>query len=223
MISEITTLCPFGIPGLFWREGRFSISEATSMTTSADPLGRIEIALPEALIIAVPKRRSEFLAGRICAALALRAAGQPIHVGRNGRTPIWPQGVAGSISHSESRAIAVVSLAHSAVGVDCETIMADALADKLQPEFISQPEAQLCPPTMTFASFLTVVFSGKEAVYKALAPQLDTIPAFLDATLVALTPDDLHLVFKGQTLTVQYRVTQTECVTLLVLGAAGLG
>ncbi len=217
MISEIIGHCPFDIPGLFWREGRFSISDATSMTTSADPLGRIEIVLPDELMGAVAKRKSEFLAGRICAALALRAAGQQIHVGRNGRAPVWPRNVAGSISHSNSRAIAVVSLTHSAIGVDCETILTDALALKLQAEIISPAEAQLHPPALPFASFLTVVFSAKEAVYKALSPQLETMPAFLDVTLVGMSPGNLYLVLNGQTLTVQYRQTPMECVTLVVL------
>lgn len=217
MISEIIGQCPFDIPGLFWREGRFSISEATSMTTSADPLGRIEITLPDELMGAVAKRKSEFLAGRICAGLALRAAGQPIHVGRNGRAPVWPRDVAGSISHSNSRAIAVVSRTHSAIGVDCETIMTDALVQKLYAEIISPAEAQLHPPAMSFASFLTVVFSGKEAVYKALSSQLETMPAFLDVALVGISPDSLHLVLNGLALTVQYRFSSMECVTLVVL------
>lgn len=217
MISEISGQCPFDIPGLFWREGRFSISEATSMTTSADPLGRIETVLPDDLAQAVAKRKSEFLAGRICAALALRAAGQPVHVGRNGRAPVWPPGVAGSISHSNSRAIAVISLIHPAIGVDCETIMTDALALKLRGEIISPAEAELRPQAMSFSSFLTVVFSGKEAVYKALSPQLETIPAFLDVTLVGMSPGNLHLVLNGKNLTVQYRQTPMECVTLVVL------
>lgn len=223
MISEVTGQCPFDVSGLFWREGRFSISDATSMMTSADPLGRIEIILPVDLLAAVPKRRSEFLAGRICAGLALRAAGQPVHVGRTGRAPIWPRGVTGSISHSDSRAIAVVSLTHSAVGVDCETIMPDALAQKLRAEIIGDTEAQLCPQAMPFANFLTLVFSAKEAFYKALSQQFVTIPAFLDVTLIALSSTDLHLSFNGQTTMAHYRFTQTECVTLLAIGAENLG
>jgi len=217
MISEITNQCPFDTPGLIWREGRFSISEATFMTTSADPLGRLEITLPDDLNGAVAKRKSEFLAGRICAALALRAAGQPVDVGRNGRVPVWPPGVVGSISHSNNRAIAVVSLTHSAIGVDCETIMPDALAQKLQSEIISLAEAQLRPPAMSFCGFLTVVFSGKEAVYKALSQRIDMIPAFLDVALVGMSTSDLQFVLKGQNLTVQYMLNAAECVTLAVL------
>lgn len=218
MISEINSQCPFDIPGLFWREGRFSISEATSMTTSADPLGRMDITLPDDLISAVPKRRSEFLAGRICAGLALRAAGQPIYVGRDGRKPIWPSGIAGSISHTHGRAMAAVSLTHSAIGLDCETIMADALAQKLQAELISPIEADLRPPSLPFATFLTLVFSGKEAVYKALSSQLDTVPAFLDANLVKITADSMQINLQDQILTVQHKLTQTECVTLVAFG-----
>lgn len=217
MITQIVNQSPFAIPGLYWREGRFSISESTSMTTSADPLGRIGIVLPDSLIGAVPKRRSEFLAGRICAALALRAAGQPTEVGRDGRAPIWPPGVVGSISHSDQRAMAVVSLTHSAIGVDCETIMTDALAQKLQAEIVGPTETLLRPIDMPFASFLTVVFSAKEAVYKALSSQLVTMPAFLDVSLLAMHSDHLHMDLRHQTMVVQYRLTQTECVTLVAI------
>ena len=217
MISEIITECPFAIQGLFWREGRFSISHATSMTTSADPLGRIDITLPDALIMAVPKRRSEFLAGRICAALALRAAGLPTFVGIEGRRPVWPEGVAGSISHSNGRAVAVISAKYSQIGVDCETVMAGDLAQKLHPEIISAAEVRLCPPDLTFAQFLTLIFSAKEAVYKALSMQLDTVPAFLDVTLATITSNRLYLVFQGQMLSVYYLRSQTDCVTLLAI------
>ena len=219
MISEINSQCPFDIPGLVWREGRFSISQAMTLTTSADPLGRMEITLPDDLITAVPKRRSEYLAGRLCAALALRAAGQPVHVGRNGRAPVWPPGVAGSISHSDSRAIAVVSLTHRAVGVDCETVMSDALAQKLRGEVFTAVEARLCPPTLPFANFVTLVFSAKEAVYKALSAQLDTMPAFLDVVLVGLATDHLQMELHSKPVQVHYRLTETECVTLVALGA----
>ena len=217
MISKINGICPFDTSGLYWREGQFSISQATSMTTSADPPGRVEIALPADLLTAVPKRRSEFLAGRMCAALALRAAGQPMHVGRNGRAPVWPPGVVGSISHTKTRAVAVVSLTHAAIGVDCETIMQDALALKLHPSLISPAEVHLCPPTMPFASFVTVVFSGKEALYKALSLQLVTIPDFLDVSLTALTPTHLHMVLNGRSYRVDYRLNPSECVTMLAL------
>lgn len=219
MISEISSHCPFDIPGLFWREGRFSISQAMTLTTSADPLGRLEITLPDDLMTAVPKRRSEYLAGRLCAALALRAAGQAVHVGRNGRAPVWPAGVAGSISHSDSRAIAVVSLVHRAVGVDCETVMADDLAQKLRGEIIGNAEAQLCPPNLPFASFLTLVFSAKEALFKALYAHSDTIPAFLDIVLTEMAADHLRMELHGEPVQVHHRLTQLECVTLVALGA----
>lgn len=217
MITEITSQCPFDIPGLFWREGRFSISDATTMSTSADPLGRLEIVLPAALMNAVPKRRSEFLAGRICAGLALRAAGQSVHVARNGRAPVWPPGVAGSISHSDGWAIAAVSLTHSAIGVDCETIMTDALAHKLHNEIISDAEALFCPDTMPFANFLTIVFSAKEAVYKALYGKLDIMPAFLAAELVGLTAHAMSLEMQGKNVQVHYHSNPTECITVVAL------
>ena len=100
--------------------------------------------------------------------------------------------------------------------------MADALAQKLQAEIISSVEGKLCPADMPMASFLTVVFSAKEAVYKALSQRLKTIPAFLDVILLAMNSDHLLMILDGQTHTVHYRLTQTDCVTLVAIDAATL-
>ena len=88
---------PFGLRGLYWSEGRLSEVE-------------VDLAhLPEPLRAAAPKRQREFLAGRHCAAHALRTAGLPETVGLQDRAPIWPKGAVGSISHSDARVVAVVS------------------------------------------------------------------------------------------------------------------
>ncbi len=48
--------------------------------------------------------------------------------------------------------------------------------------------------------------------------QLDTVPAFLDANLVKITADSMQINLQDQILTVQHKLTQTECVTLVALG-----
>ena len=64
-----------------------------------------ELLPPEAQAIdhAVPKRRREFTAGRTaarraCARLGVWAGALPVAADR---TPVWPEGVVGSISHSD--------------------------------------------------------------------------------------------------------------------------
>ncbi|MCV6604473.1 MAG: hypothetical protein OIF34_04145, partial [Porticoccaceae bacterium] len=63
---------------------------------------QLGIALPQRVSKAVPKRQAEFLAGRHCAALALKSLGfenTEVQSGEN-RIPHWPQGAVGSISHT---------------------------------------------------------------------------------------------------------------------------
>ena len=61
------------------------------------------IACPAEIARSAPKRQAEFLCGRIAAHEAMRRLGieywrAPIGIGRS-REPLWPHGVAGSISH----------------------------------------------------------------------------------------------------------------------------
>ncbi len=75
---------------------------------------------------AVPKRKREFLAGRICARKALQQLGVahfPLLVDSD-RTPIWPEGIIGTISHTDDCCAAAV--AHRggllSLGIDIEDI-----------------------------------------------------------------------------------------------------
>lgn len=217
ILGPIATQNPFSQPDLVWRAARFGVGDETSLTYGLDPSGPIEITLPPALGAAVAKRRSEFLAGRLCAALALRAAGKPETVGQNGRAPVWPKGVAGSISHSDSHAMAVVSLHHASVGVDCEVLIPAAQAADLHPMILAPAEAALRPQSMTFAAFLTVVFSAKESLYKALAAQLPKMPEFLDVRVTGFSANQLHLSLLGQDHVARYVLSDHDCTTLVTV------
>jgi enterobactin synthetase component D len=171
--------------------------------------------LPDDLTHAVPKRRSEFLAGRLMAALALRQAGLPEIVGRTGRAPVWPEGVAGSITHSKDRAIAAVSTRYRGVGLDCEALVSTDRAMQLAATIFSETEARLRPDPLPFGTFFTLVFSAKEALYKALSPWLTQIPAFHDAVLTALQPGEMRIEMHGQSHLIRFRLSPKDCVTLV--------
>jgi enterobactin synthetase component D len=84
----------------------------------------------------VPKRKCEFLSGRICARLAQIELGsnEIFQIGQNsGRSPIWPPGMVGSISHTGQLATACISsqVDYQNVGIDIEEIMSDDLAHEL--------------------------------------------------------------------------------------------
>ncbi|MFD3546458.1 hypothetical protein ACFWUW_12740 [Streptomyces sp. NPDC058655] len=97
-----------------------------------------------------PRRRREYLAGRAAAADALAGLGLSGYpVARTPRgVPIWPPGLAGSISHSAHWAVAIAVSADVAAhcGIDVE-----------------EPADQADPAALE-------LHSAREAVYKAMSP-----------------------------------------------------
>ena len=71
----------------------------------------------------VPKRRLEYLAGRLAARAALQSVGadDPI-IGSHDGAPVWPHGYCGSISHSAGLAVAVAARSRDwrSLGIDIE-------------------------------------------------------------------------------------------------------
>lgn len=133
----------------------------------AEELHRIERA--------VDKRRREFAAGRLLAHGLLDAVGAPRSplLPDADRVPSWPSGVVGSITHCQSLcAVAVASASEwSGVGLDVEP--AAPMDEALLPQILRDAEfpriAALPDAVRPFGGIL--VFSIKEAVYKAIYPQ----------------------------------------------------
>lgn len=125
---------------------------------------------------AVEKRHREFRAGRYAARDALVQLGrspQPILAAKD-RQPIWPDGMTGSISHSDSHVAVLAAHANNwaGLGVDIEpdTPIKDAVAMRiLRPEERGEPQ------------FAKLIFAIKEAGYKALYPRYGRFIGFEDA------------------------------------------
>lgn len=220
ILDPVSTVNPFDDAHLQWCEAGFAVADLRQLSQDVPGLGAVLVELPDDLIGAVPKRRSEFLAGRLVAALALRQAGQPETVGRAGRAPVWPAGVVGSITHSKDRAIAAVSTRYGGVGLDCETLVSADRAMQLAAAIFSETEARLRPDALPFGTFFTLVFSAKEALYKALSPRLSRVPAFHEAVLTALQPGGMVVEMDGQSHPVRFRLSSKDCVTLAVVDRA---
>jgi enterobactin synthetase component D len=149
------------------------------------------IALPEALHSAVAKRRADYIAGRLCARVALRRlAGLDQTVGRaTDGAPCWPEGVTGSISHAGGEAVAVAASTrrYRSLGVDVEPLMTRQQAETLMPMILTAEEREGFIDRSP-AMLATLVFSLKEALFKALHPLTGTMFFHEDAELVALEP-----------------------------------
>ena len=132
---------------------------------------------------AVPKRRAEFGSARLCARHALAQLGTPAGalVPAPDRSPIWPQGAVGSITHTYGYCGVVVARAeqYASLGLDAER-------DKeLSPELIQM----ICTPAeqqRTDPVDAIVYFAAKEAFYKCQHP---LTRQFLDFQDVELTLD----------------------------------
>lgn len=219
--SQISTICPFTTPNLSWCEIAFDHEDAHELSHQDENLGLVQIALPAHLARAVPKRKSEFLAGRACAAFALRQLAYPEDVPIQGnRSPHWPNGIAGSISHTGNRAIAVVSSHFEAVGVDCEQIMQKDQANKIRSMILTDDEAHLRPANLPFEVFLTLVFSAKEAFYKSISKDVGRILDFHEVVLISVTDRILSFSFSGKIANASWLLGNGDCVTLVALPLA---
>lgn len=111
------------------------------------------------------KRVLEYKRGRIAAKKCLEKLGIysfPILKSANG-DPIWPLNIAGSISHSNDLAVAVISKEHKFIGVDLEY-----LKQSRNPEIFKRicTEKELTWQDKDLEKGIRI-FSAKEAIYKA--------------------------------------------------------
>lgn len=149
------------------------------------------VSLPPSLQQAVIKRQVEYLAGRYCAMAALKRLGaqQQTVVRRRDKSPGWPLGYTGSISHSQGLALAVTgeSSRFQALGIDAERQVSDGQAQRLT-RMILQPEDQALQQTqrLPLAWFLTLTFSAKESLFKLLYPQIGRYFGFDAAVMTAV-------------------------------------
>jgi enterobactin synthetase component D len=143
----------------------------------------------------VAKRQGEYLAGRLCARAALRQlCGQTLVPGRDEEgVPIWPEGVAGSITHGAGQAAAIVASAQQwlALGLDLEKSLSAERAAKLAGEILTPAELQRAARLSAeqFARLVTLTFSLKESLFKALYPLVLTRFYFHDAELLMWRAD----------------------------------
>jgi enterobactin synthetase component D len=133
------------------------------------------IEFPDTIRKAVPKRRAEFLAGRFCARRALEAIMHmppQIPIGRD-RNPVWPDSVKGSISHSNTNAVAVVtdSSAICGIGIDIENRISDTTISNLRAQIVLPDELKLfINSKLSDTVIFTIIFSVKESFFKAAYP-----------------------------------------------------
>ncbi|KIC10722.1 phosphopantetheinyl transferase [Leisingera sp. ANG-M1] len=139
----------------------------------ADPLGNPPAPYPEEAAAlspnAVAKRRNEFAAGRESVRQAMRQLGwkpEPVRAGSD-RAPIWPAGLVGSITHTKSCAMAVLSQTGAVQGLGIDIEEDTPLKEELLPAICSEREQAWLRQQDNPGQMAKVIFSAKEAAYKA--------------------------------------------------------
>ncbi len=145
----------------------------------ADPLVFSPLWAGEDVAGMVPRRRVEFSSGRAAARAALAHLGMAAVAIPQGadRAPVWPEGVAGSISHSGEACLASVSRSHRGVGLDLEP-------DVPLPDGV---HALVVGPEDRPQGDGLALFCAKEAAFKAQYP----------LTGAMLGPEDLVIALGG--------------------------
>lgn len=182
----------------------------------------------------VAKRRNEYLAGRYCSVRCLQALNaQTTYVGRNSdRSPQWPKGFLGAITHSKGIAASMVAKKHAllGIGLDIEEIVDSNVVQEIASQVISTTEFDIIKSIskewMSFEQLFTLVFSAKESIFKALYPDVQRFFGFESAELQAV--GDSSLRFKllhslspvfvaGYSIQVNYCVDARRVLTWVVI------
>ncbi len=192
------------------------------------------IHLPDTIRRASGKRQAEYFAGRYLAALALRHFGveQFDVLADEKRCPDWPNGFIGSISHTDNFAVCALAPTSElrAIGIDCQDILTPKKAAKLWPKIIDENEYSIISAANLELNYgLSLCFSAKESIYKALYPFIRKFFGFSAAKLCAVNPRQHYLEFQfspqlatpigiNHPLRVYYQLTDGRVLSHISLG-----
>ena len=155
---------------------------------SEELANKYEVNLPVKLESAINKRKIEYIAGRYCAIQSLKALSSmmPPNISTNkNRSPNWPEGYIGSITHSKGFASAAIAEKKyiRAIGIDSELLIKERTANNIRSHVLTDNEKHEDNLWITenFHEYLTLIFSAKESIYKCLNPLVNKYFDFRDA------------------------------------------
>lgn len=178
MIRSHARSVPVSLPG-----SCFSSCDYVPGRYTAAQFDQYGIRPPPWLARAHPRRAASYLAGRHCARSALlqltgRAEQLPAD---SGGRPRWPDSVVGSLTHTGTCAAAIVGRRSdfAALGLDIEGIFTCPANGRLENKLLSAPEkSRLACARLPRDILLTLLFSAKESLYKALGPANGAVADF---------------------------------------------
>ncbi|WP_392384193.1 4'-phosphopantetheinyl transferase [Marinomonas primoryensis] len=160
-----------------------------------------DIYFPNSLQRSVVKRQAEYFAGRYMAKLALSALGienTKVSTGID-RAPSWPIAINGSISHTHNTAYSAVGTTadFDYIGIDFEEFISPSTSKDIASIIINPHEQiRLASYNLKFEIMLTLIFSAKESLFKALYQRVNEYFDFSAAEFVSITGKDNQFVIQ---------------------------
>ncbi|MFT3899834.1 MAG: 4'-phosphopantetheinyl transferase superfamily protein [Gordonia sp. (in: high G+C Gram-positive bacteria)] len=159
-------------------------SGVASAEAFGDPEGLAPLPAEESMIgRAVDKRRKEFITARTCARTALGELGvDPVPIMRGEKDmPLWPDGVVGSITHTNGYRAAIVAYAMQirSLGIDAEPH--EPLPDGVLDLTSIAEERDVLAQRPDGLHWDRLLFCAKETTYKAWFPLTHRWLGFEDA------------------------------------------
>lgn len=162
-----------------------------------------ELEHPLKIAQARVERKNEYLCGRVLAQAVLNH-----HFGLDQSItsmyeplPIWPSHVLGSISHSQNKLIVALSNNALYLGIDIEHWVTSEFAQESAHLILTPSEFDLwkskAAEFFDFAHYVSLIFSVKESLYKAVYPTAKQYIDFLEASIVDIN-------FENQKLTLTF-------------------
>ena len=148
------------------------------------------------------QRKIEFIMGRICAKEALDKMSRPgekesslreTTIGMNDdRSPSWPKGAVGSITHSPIGVMACAGKVEDflSLGLDLECLNRSDSLNKIKNRVFTGADNLLykkLPKGFEGSELIGLVFSAKESLFKCLYPLAKTYFYFEDAEMINLS------------------------------------
>jgi enterobactin synthetase component D len=155
------------------------------------------VPFPVSLEQAVSRRKAEYLAGRYLSRKLMLNQGLTAVDVPSGlhRQPLWPEDWLGSISHSNHHAVCCLARRSriELVGIDVESWLSPELAKEIAPSILNEDETQCLIGLGSIARRVTLAFSAKESLFKALYPRVGRYFEFTDVCVRALCEEEGRL------------------------------
>lgn len=181
--------------------------------------------LPASVARAVRQRRRTFVAGRLCAEWLLRQAGRvepaAIAIGADGQ-PVWPVGWRGSITHDDQHAYVVLGRggdgadgaddSDGGIGIDTEQRVDEDGLRSIAAMCCTAAERQRWLGGTNDRLTATLLFCAKEALYKAIHPQVRRFVEFTEVQVASIDWSRGELAFEPPgPVELRLPVSRTRC------------